>query len=84
METDLDTLALVRDLLSAGACGIMFGRALFQSPQPLALMKAVRAILERRDARLFVRKEIAVDAAEPHHKAVARRALDEFGHGVAA
>jgi fructose-bisphosphate aldolase, class I len=45
LATDLDTLALVRDLLSAGACGIMFGRALFQSPQPLALMKAVRAMV---------------------------------------
>ena len=45
LTSDLDTLALVRDLLSAGACGIMFGRALFQSPQPPALMKVVRAMV---------------------------------------
>lgn len=45
MESDLDTLALVRDLLSAGARGVMFGRSLFQSPQPLTLMKLVRAMV---------------------------------------
>jgi fructose-bisphosphate aldolase, class I len=45
LESDLNTLALVRDLLSAGARGIMFGRSLFQSPHPLALMKAVRAMV---------------------------------------
>jgi DhnA family fructose-bisphosphate aldolase class Ia len=45
MDSDQDTLALVRDVLSAGARGVMFGRSLFQSPQPLALMKAVRAMV---------------------------------------
>lgn len=42
VDNDRATLALVRDLLAAGARGVMFGRSLFQSPEPLALMKAVR------------------------------------------
>jgi fructose-bisphosphate aldolase, class I len=42
LGNDLATLELVRDLLAAGARGVMFGRGLFQSPEPLVLMKAVR------------------------------------------
>jgi fructose-bisphosphate aldolase, class I len=42
LDDDRATLGLVRDLLAAGARGVMFGRSLFQSPEPLALMKAVR------------------------------------------
>jgi len=42
LDNDRATLGLVRDLLAAGARGVMFGRSLFQSPEPLALMKAVR------------------------------------------
>lgn len=45
LESDEATLALVRDLLAAGARGVMFGRNLFQSPDPLGLMKAVRAMV---------------------------------------
>jgi DhnA family fructose-bisphosphate aldolase class Ia len=45
LDSDEATLALVRDLLAAGARGVMFGRNLFQSPQPLALMQAVRAMV---------------------------------------
>jgi hypothetical protein len=42
LDDDRATLGLVRDLLAAGARGVMFGRSLFQSPEPLVLMKAVR------------------------------------------
>jgi DhnA family fructose-bisphosphate aldolase class Ia len=42
LDSDRVTLGLVRDLLAAGARGVMFGRSLFQSPEPLVLMKAVR------------------------------------------
>jgi class I fructose-bisphosphate aldolase len=68
LTNDLDTLALVRDLLFAGACGIMFGRALFQSPQPLALMKVVRAMVHENLAY-----EDAVTRLSPEPAAVQRR-----------
>ncbi len=42
---DADTLRLVAALLEGGAHGVMFGRALFQSPRRLALMRAVRAMI---------------------------------------
>jgi class I fructose-bisphosphate aldolase len=42
---DDDTLKLVADLLAGGAKGIMFGRALFQSPDPLKLMRIVRDMI---------------------------------------
>lgn len=42
---DEETLCLVADLLTAGAKGVMFGRALFQSPDPLVLMRRVRAMI---------------------------------------
>lgn len=45
LDSDEATLALVRDLLTAGARGVMFGRNLFQSPDPLGLMRAVRAMV---------------------------------------
>ncbi len=45
LDSDEATLALVRDLLAAGARGVMFGRNLFQSSDPLGLMKAVRAMV---------------------------------------
>ncbi|MBL8906954.1 MAG: hypothetical protein JNM20_09780 [Rhizobiales bacterium] len=40
-----DTLRLVADLLAGGANGIMFGRALFQSPDPLKMMKVAREMI---------------------------------------
>ena len=43
--SDDDTLKLVADLLAGGAKGIMFGRALFQSPDPLKLMRIVRDMI---------------------------------------
>jgi DhnA family fructose-bisphosphate aldolase class Ia len=44
-RNDQDTLRLVADLLEGGANGIMFGRALFQSPHPLRLMRTVREMI---------------------------------------
>ncbi len=68
MDSDEATLALVRDLLAAGAHGVMFGRNLFQSPQPLALMKAVRAMVH--DGLPFedaVARLSSGSAASAHH-----------------
>ncbi|MBL8895591.1 MAG: hypothetical protein JNJ53_13380 [Rhizobiales bacterium] len=44
-KSDEDTLRLVADLLAGGANGIMFGRALFQSPDPLRIMKIAREMI---------------------------------------
>jgi len=44
-KSDEDTLRLVADLLAGGANGIMFGRALFQSPDPLRIMRIAREMI---------------------------------------
>ena len=44
-KSDADTLRLIADLLAGGANGIMFGRALFQSPDPLKIMKIAREMI---------------------------------------
>jgi len=44
-DDDAATLRLAADVLSAGAYGVLFGRTLFQSPDPLRLMKAVRGLV---------------------------------------
>ncbi len=43
--TDEGTLKLVHDIVSAGASGILFGRSLFQAHEPLAMMRACRALI---------------------------------------
>ncbi len=45
MENDDEVLATVTALLDAGAKGILFGRNLFQSGNPLALMQKARALI---------------------------------------
>jgi len=42
---DADVLTLVSELLAGGAKGVMFGRSLFQSSQPLVLMRTIRAMI---------------------------------------
>jgi DhnA family fructose-bisphosphate aldolase class Ia len=44
-KSDEDTLRLLSELLEGGAKGIMFGRALFQSPDPLKIMKIAREMI---------------------------------------
>ncbi|MBV5265815.1 class I fructose-bisphosphate aldolase [Pinisolibacter aquiterrae] len=43
--SDRGTLDLVHAIVSAGAAGILFGRAIFQAEEPLAVMKACRALV---------------------------------------
>lgn len=43
--SDRGTLELVHSIVNAGAAGILFGRAIFQAAEPLAVMKACRAII---------------------------------------
>jgi DhnA family fructose-bisphosphate aldolase class Ia len=44
-ESDRGTLGLVAEIMAAGAAGILFGRAIFQARDPLAMMQACRAII---------------------------------------
>lgn len=43
--SDRGTLELVHSIVAAGAAGILFGRAIFQAQDPLAVMRACRAIV---------------------------------------
>lgn len=43
--SDRDTLNMVSEIMNAGASGIMFGRLVFQAKEPLAVMKACKAII---------------------------------------
>ncbi|WP_319533039.1 hypothetical protein [uncultured Cohaesibacter sp.] len=44
-NSDYGTLDLVASIVGAGAAGILFGRSIFQSDDPLSLMKACRAVI---------------------------------------
>jgi DhnA family fructose-bisphosphate aldolase class Ia len=44
-NSDLATLQLVAEVMQGGAAGILFGRAIFQADNPLAVLKACRAII---------------------------------------
>lgn len=44
-KNDRGTLDLVASVIRAGAAGILFGRAIFEAREPLAMMKACRAIV---------------------------------------
>jgi len=46
-ETDKDTLAMIRGCLDSGAAGIVMGRNIWQSPRPVPLIKAVRAMIHQ-------------------------------------
>jgi DhnA family fructose-bisphosphate aldolase class Ia len=43
--SDRGTLELVHTIVNAGAAGILFGRAIFQAAEPLAVMRACRSII---------------------------------------
>jgi DhnA family fructose-bisphosphate aldolase class Ia len=43
--SDEDTLQTIASILEAGAQGVLFGRAFFQSTSPLCLMKAARGLI---------------------------------------
>lgn len=45
LETELDTFQLVHDALEAGAVGVDMGRNIWQHDYPIAMIKAIRAIV---------------------------------------
>jgi DhnA family fructose-bisphosphate aldolase class Ia len=46
-DTDTDTLAMIRGALDNGAAGIVMGRNIWQSENPITLIKAVRAMIHQ-------------------------------------
>lgn len=48
LETELDALVLARDALEKGAVGVDMGRNIWQSPHPVAMIKAVRAVVHQK------------------------------------
>ncbi|MFC2075910.1 class I fructose-bisphosphate aldolase [candidate division KSB1 bacterium] len=44
-ETDGETLAMIRGALDGGAVGVVMGRNIWQSPRPVPLIKAARAMI---------------------------------------
>ena len=45
LETELDALQLAYDAVSHGAVGVDMGRNIWQSPNPVAMIRAIRAIV---------------------------------------
>jgi putative autoinducer-2 (AI-2) aldolase len=48
LETELDALIMARDALEKGAVGVDMGRNIWQSPHPVAMVKAVRAVVHQK------------------------------------
>ena len=53
-ETDEETLAMIRGALDGGAAGIVMGRNIWQSEQPVPLIRAVQALIH---------EDVSLDAA---------------------
>jgi putative autoinducer-2 (AI-2) aldolase len=45
LESELDALQLAYDAVSAGAAGVDFGRNVFQSTNPVGMIRALRRIV---------------------------------------
>lgn len=45
LETERDALQLARDALDRGAAGVDMGRNIWQSPAPVAMMRAIRGVV---------------------------------------
>lgn len=47
LETELDALEMARDAVKKGAAGVDMGRNIWQSPHPVPMIKAVRAVVHQ-------------------------------------
>ena len=48
LETERDALEMAHDAVEKGAAGVDMGRNIWQSPHPIAMIKAVRAVVHER------------------------------------
>lgn len=49
METDQELLAMVKEALAAGACGVSIGRNVFQHKDPVAIIRAINALVHENE-----------------------------------
>lgn len=47
LETEMDALEMAHDAVKKGAAGVDMGRNIWQSPHPVAMIKAVRAVVHQ-------------------------------------
>jgi putative autoinducer-2 (AI-2) aldolase len=50
LDTELDALKMAYDAISIGAVGVDMGRNIWQNPHPIAMIKAVRAVVHKKAA----------------------------------
>lgn len=50
LETELDALKMAYDAIHLGAVGVDMGRNIWQSPHPVAMIKAVRAVVHEKSS----------------------------------
>jgi putative autoinducer-2 (AI-2) aldolase len=48
LETELDALKLAHEAIEKGASGVDMGRNIWQSEHPVAMIKAVRAVVQKK------------------------------------
>jgi putative autoinducer-2 (AI-2) aldolase len=48
LETELDALKLADEAIKKGAAGVDMGRNIWQSDHPVAMIKAVRAVVQKK------------------------------------
>jgi putative autoinducer-2 (AI-2) aldolase len=48
LETEMDALVMANDAVEKGAVGVDMGRNIWQSPHPVAMIKAVRAVIHQK------------------------------------
>jgi len=48
LDTELDALKMANDAIQIGAVGVDMGRNIWQSPHPIAMIKAVRAVVHEK------------------------------------
>lgn len=48
LDTELDALKMAYDAIQIGAAGVDMGRNIWQSPHPVAMIKAVRAVVHKK------------------------------------
>jgi putative autoinducer-2 (AI-2) aldolase len=48
LETELDAMEMAHDAVEKGAVGVDMGRNIWQSPHPVAMIKAVRAVVHQK------------------------------------
>ena len=74
LETEMDAFELARDAISAGAVGVDMGRNIWQSDNPVAMIKAIREIVHH-GATITEAQTVYEEARKPTEVLVAKASL---------